>query len=114
MVDPHLSFLHNPIAPTARVNPRRAPHICLHQNTNLNLTLAPLGLSLSLFHPCRCVYRWQLGYSLNPDENYTLEELLELDLEPFQAQIDKVRRPGQHLDFPPPRAPFLRIQRDWF
>lgn len=33
----------------------------------------------------------QLGYSLNPDEKYTLEELLELDLEPFQEQIDKVR-----------------------
>ncbi|CAM9230557.1 unnamed protein product, partial [Ectocarpus fasciculatus] len=32
----------------------------------------------------------KLGYSLNPDENYTLEELLELDLEPHQAQIDKV------------------------
>ncbi|CBJ31041.1 dynein heavy chain [Ectocarpus siliculosus] len=32
----------------------------------------------------------KLGYSLNPDENYTLEELLELDLEPYQPQIDKV------------------------
>lgn len=35
-------------------------------------------------------YLPQLGYTLNPDENYTLEELLELDLEPYQAQIDKV------------------------
>lgn len=26
-----------------------------------------------------------------PDEDYTLEELLELDLEPYQDQIDKVR-----------------------
>lgn len=26
-----------------------------------------------------------------PDENYTLEQLLELDLEPHQDQIDKVR-----------------------
>ena len=33
-----------------------------------------------------------MGYSPNPDENYTLEEELpELDLEPHQAQIDKVR-----------------------
>lgn len=36
----------------------------------------------------------QLGYALNPDENYTLEDLLELDLEPFQSQIDKVRMDG--------------------
>ncbi|CAM9874991.1 unnamed protein product, partial [Sphacelaria rigidula] len=32
----------------------------------------------------------KLGYSLMPDENYTLEQLLELDLEPYQDQIDKV------------------------
>ena len=36
----------------------------------------------------------QLGYTLNPDEDYTLEDLLELDLEPFQSQIDKVRISG--------------------
>ena len=34
--------------------------------------------------------RVKLGYTLNPDEEYTLEDLLKLDLEPFQEEIDKV------------------------
>lgn len=32
----------------------------------------------------------KLGYELLPNESYTLEQLLELDLEPFQEQIEKV------------------------
>lgn len=55
---------------------------------------SPKIASVCFVHPRKwnmCILPPQLGYSLNPDENYTLEELLELDLEPFQAQIDKVR-----------------------
>lgn len=33
---------------------------------------------------------WQLGYHLMPDESYTLQQLLELNLEPYHDQIEKV------------------------